>query len=158
MRALAITAAILLSILGTSYAACGPDEQPSPWIVCSGGRPDAGDRSLVTLRATCPGSDAPLYIYQGYGFTLWNVWVELPVSTGEDRCVDAEIEVPFADGTRGWVSADVVEVDRVRASDGFCASITHRYPPEFARGATTVRVRVVGATFAGEAEFAANIR
>jgi hypothetical protein len=171
MRALAVTAAVLFSIFGTSYAACGPDgpDNPPSFINCP--RPaapaDAGERTVVTLRSGCPADDAPLEInvarqpttgrftaYVARGF-----WVELAESPDVDRCVSADVELPFADGGRRWIPY-IGAIDRVPASDGFCVFLggSDVDGALLGPGATTVRVRVVGATFAGEAEFAANIR
>ena len=160
----------LLALLGSNYAICGPDgpESPPAFVVCAppSVAADAAALSPVSLRAGCPADDAPLELL------LWesttgglsvsvqpNVWVGRADLPGADRCVSYDIQLPFPDGSRRWIPAVNAGVDRVALSDGYCAAVgSIPIPSSPSLGPTTVRVRVVGATFVGEAELPAVIR
>ena len=163
-------AVALLALLGSNYAICGPDgpDNPPSRIVCS--RPsaaaDAAAHSTVSLRAGCPADDAPLELIVWESTTgalrvtvqpgVWIAFTDVPET---DRCVSYDIQLPFPDGSRRWIPAVNAVVDRVASSDGYCAGVgSISIPSEPSLGPTTVRVRVVGATFVGEAELPAMIR
>ncbi len=169
MRAVAITAAVLVAIFMTSYATCGPDGPDNPpfTIGCPGRTipDDAGARTPVSLRSGCWPIDVPLDIRaappsstgQTSVYVAGGIWVELPAGPDLDRCVAVEIENLFADGSRRWVPY-ATGIQRVATAGGYCVELgTASADSPLALGPTTVRVHVVGATFAGEAEFAANV-
>jgi len=169
MRALA-SAVALLALFGSNYAICGPDgpESPPAFIVCS--RPslaaDAAALSSVSLRSGCPANDAPLdlVVWESTAGELTvsvqpGVWLSLPDAPGADRCVSFDIELPFPDGSRRWIPYQSPLIDRIPSSDGYCTRVgSVPVPSTPSLGATTVRIRVVGATFAGEVELPAVIR
>ena len=169
MRALASATVALLGVCVTNYAVCGPDgpENPSPFIVCSPPSVPADAATLlpVSLRSGCPADDAPLDLVVRELTTgelnvsvAPGVWVARARSDA-DHCVALELEVPFPDGSRRWIANSHPLVDRVPAADGFCVRVNSGIPVPStpSLGATTVRVRVIGATFAGEAELPAVI-
>ena len=172
MRPLAIIGSVAVSIFGMNYAMCGPDgpDNPSSILLCSRGadRNDAALPAVAGLRAGCPADDTPLDIDillprtttgQLLVHMRSKVWVTIPVVPEGEHCVAVDLEIPFSDGSRRWLAFEEAFVDRVPASDGFCVTLAYyQVADQPALGPTTVRIRVVGATFAGEAELPAVIR